>query len=258
MQDADYIDLQNGEREPLFFFMLNAYLCSRIDIEQESDEDEEVNVYIAHLLHSLVDGTFYTENAEVLADAPYDVFSKVEQSESDRHKLKVYRTNADHRLVAHGLFSGFGNHQGLYRKSTTPQESYLEQAQQYYGWAACFSERLPRHKGLAAALHKLARDFEVYQSVLSHMGTTYFGLMDRLSPGEVFHLEREAHEGAKPALREGALDRMLDAYSLWCSEPKAEHQLRFREACAQYQEYDEAFAGADLFSLQGTRPEDVN
>ena len=128
MQDADYIDLQNGEREPLFFFMLNAYLCSRLDIEQESDEDEEVNVYLAHLLHLLGDGTFYTQKAEVLADAPYDVFSQVEASESDRYKVKVHHTNADHRLVAHALFAGFGSHKGFYRKSTTPQECYLEQA----------------------------------------------------------------------------------------------------------------------------------
>lgn len=254
MQDADYIDLQNGEREPLFFFMLNAYLCSRLDIEQESDEDEEVNVYIAHLLHSLVDGSFYTENTDVLADAPLDVFSKVEQSESNRHKLKVYRTNADHRLVAHGLFNGFGSHQSLYRKRTTAQESYLEQAQQYYGWAACFSERLPRAQGLASALHKLSRDFEIYQSVLSHMGATYFGLMSRFSPGEIFHLEREAHEAAKPAMRERALDQLLDAYGRWRREPNAEHRQRFCDACAEYREYDETFAESDL----QFRPEDVN
>ncbi len=239
--------------------MLNAYLCSRLDTDQESDEDGEVNVYIAHLLHSLVDGTFYTQNAEVLADAPYDVFSQVEASESDRHKLKVYRTNADHRLVAHGLFAGFGSHKGFYQKSTTPQESYLEQAQQYYGWAACFSERLPSHTGLASTLHKLARDFETYQSALSHMGTTYFGLMARLSPGEIFHLERDAHEAAKPALREEALNKMLDAYGQWCREPKAKYRQRFREACAQYRAYDEIFAqGNSPFSAGAFGLEDVN
>lgn len=252
MRDADYIDLQNGEREPIFFFMLNAYLCSRLDTDQESEEDEEVNVYMAHLLHSLVDGSFYTANAEVLADAPLDVFAKVEESESDRHKLKVYRTNADHRLVSFGLFEGFGGHQGFYRKTHTPQETYLEQAQQFYGWAACFSERLPRHKGLAGALHKLARDFEMYQSILSHMGSTYFGLMSRLSPGQVYHLERQAHEAAKPALREGALDRMLDAYSQWQCEPNAEHRQRFQEACARYQEFD------GTLSTGFFGPEDVN
>ncbi len=78
----------------------------------------------------MVDSSFYTENAEVLADAPCDVFAKVEESASDRDKLKIYRTNAAHRLYAHGLFAGFGGHQGRSRKHKTPRQSYLEQAQQ--------------------------------------------------------------------------------------------------------------------------------
>ncbi len=43
------------------------------------------------------------------------------------------------------------------------------------------------------------------------MSTTYFELMARLSPEDIFHLERDAHEAAKPALREEKLDQMLDA-----------------------------------------------
>lgn len=242
MQDTDYIDLKNGEREKIFFYMLNAYLCSRLDTECESNEDEEVNVYMAHLLHSLVDGSFYTDNAEVLANTPMDVYSKVEEG-SDRHKMKVYRTNADHRLVAFGLFAGLSGHQGLYRKAMTPPAAYLEQAQQYYGWAASFSQRLPgKYAGLSSALHKLARDFETYHSVLNHMGANYMGLMARLSPGELFHLQREAHDGAQPALREQALDQMLDAYGRWRREPNAEHRQSFREACARYQEMDADFS----------------
>ena len=100
-----------------------------------TEEDEEVNVYIANLLHSLVEGTFYTQNAEVLADAPYDVFSQVEASESDRHK-------------------------GFYRKNTTPQECYLEQAQQYYGWAACFPNDCRAAGDWRARCTSCARDFE--------------------------------------------------------------------------------------------------
>ena len=242
MQDTDYIDLKNGEREKMFFYMLNAYLCSRLDTECESDQDEEVNVYMAHLLHSLVDGSFYTENAGVLANTPLDVFSKVEDG-GNRHKIKVYRTNADHRLVAFGLFSGLAGHQGLYRKAMTHPEAYLEQAQQYYGWAASFSQRLPgKYAGLTSALHKLARDFETYHSVLNHMGANYMGLMARLSPGEVFHIERQAHEGALPAMRQQALDQMLDAYGRWRREPSAEHRKVFSAACARYQEMDPNFA----------------
>ena len=76
MRNVDYLDLANGEREKSFFFVLNAYLHSRIDRKCESVDDEEVNVYMAHLLHSLVDGRFYTDNHELLATTPTDVFTK--------------------------------------------------------------------------------------------------------------------------------------------------------------------------------------
>ena len=96
-------------------------------------------------MHSLVEGTFYTQNAEVLADAPYDVFSQVEASESDRHK-------------------------GFYRKNTTPQECYLEQVEQYYGWAACFPNDCRATGDWRARCTSCVRDFETYQSVHSQYG----------------------------------------------------------------------------------------
>ena len=110
MDTAHYVDLDNGEREPLFFFLLNAYLQSRIETDNESDGDEEVNVYVAGLLHSLVDGRFYCDNVDRLATSPVEVCQKAEESGSNRGKANVYRSNADHRFLAYGLFSGWAEH----------------------------------------------------------------------------------------------------------------------------------------------------
>ena len=100
-----YLDLGTEEREPLFFYLLNAYLQSRIDTDHESDGDEEVNVYLAGLLHSLVDGRFYADNVDHLASSPLDVCQKADECGTNRGKTDVYRTNADHRLMAFGLFA---------------------------------------------------------------------------------------------------------------------------------------------------------
>ncbi len=81
MQSTDwYVDLGNGEREPLLFFLLNAYLQSRIETHHESDGDEEVNVYVAGLLHSIVDGSFYADNHGLLAASPLDVAHIADQA----------------------------------------------------------------------------------------------------------------------------------------------------------------------------------
>lgn len=58
MDSPTYVDLNNGEQENMFFFLLNAYLTSRIETDCESDGDEEVNVYMAGLLHGVVDRKF--------------------------------------------------------------------------------------------------------------------------------------------------------------------------------------------------------
>jgi len=247
MRNVEYLDLANGEREKSFFFVLNAYLHSRIDRKRESVDDEEVNVYMAHLLHSLVDGRFYTDNQKLLATTPADVFTKGEECDSNRHKLNVYRANADHRFISFGLFSGFGSHRSRYGASQNTSAAYLEQAQQFYSWAAVFSSRLPRkYRGLSETLEKIADQFEIYLEILGHMGSKYFNLLQRLTTGEVFHLEREINDRAKPAICEVALDRMLDAYNCWQSHRNEKSRTQFVEARERYSALNPKFSIQNL------------
>lgn len=242
MQDVAYFDLKTHEQETLFFFMFNSFLCSRLDTDKSSDGDEEVNMYMAHLLLSLVDGRFYTEHTQVLGSTPAEVFAKAAREDTPRHKLEVYRANADHRLVCFGLFSGSGERQSLYRQTFANPAGYLEEAQQYYQWASLFGHRLPaRYQGLALALAKIAAHFETYCTVLTHLSATYLHLMPRLSSGELFHLEREAHQAAQPYIREETLNRLLDAYNQWQTKQTAENNQRFQDACAHYQQVNPAF-----------------
>ncbi len=241
MQDS-YLNIDTGERETVFFFMLNAYLLSRIDTEHESTEDEEVNVYMAGLLQSLVDGSFQAGHGEWLATTPTDVFSKVEEGDSNRHRLEVYRSNADYRMIAFGLFAGFGEQRTDRRSLNASGDAKLEEAQQYYGWAALFSSRMPeRYRGLSVTLEKLAENFDTYVDVLSYMGANYMNFIERFSAGEMFHLEHEAHEAAVPKIREQVLDHMLDAYNQWKAEPTPSNRKSLTEASAQYVQLDPKF-----------------
>lgn len=247
MRDVNYFDLANGERETSFFFVLNAYRHSKIDRKLESVDDEEVNVYMAHLLHSLVDGRFYIDNRELLAATPADVFEKGEEIDSNHHKLKVYRANADHRFISFGLFSGFGGHRSRYSAHQRTNETCLEQAQQFYSWAALFCSRLPRkYRGLSTTLAKIADQFEIYLDILAHMGSKYFNLLRQITAGELFHLEREINEQAQPAICEVALDRILDAYNCWQSERSKESRAQFVDARQRYGALNPHFSTSHL------------
>jgi hypothetical protein len=248
MQDATYLNIDTGDRETVFFFMLNAYLLSRIDTEHESSEDEEVNVYMAGLLQSLVDGSFHAGHGEWLGTTPTDVFSKVEEGDTNRHRLEVYRSNADYRMIAFGLFSRFGDCHSDRRSLTASGDANLEEAQQYYGWASVFSSRMPeRYHGLSVTLEKLAENFDTYVDVLSYMGANYMNFIKRFSAGQMYHLGREAHEAAVPRIHEHILDHMLDAYNQWKAEPTMDNRRLLTAASTQYMQVDPEF-NPDVFT----------
>ena len=243
MQSAMYLDLASKEREQMFFFLLNAFLCSRLDTENETEEDENVNVYITQLLYTLFDGSFFSHRSEMLATTPSDVHAKVEEEDTDRHKLRVYRANADYRLVAFGIFAGFGQRRSRARRQLHAQSSHLEEAQQYYGWAALYGNRLPKkYRGLSQTLATIAVQFAHYLEVLRHLSTRYFNFCRRLSPGELFHLEREAHQQALPYIEDEVLNRMLDAYNQWRHDPNEDNRSRFQLASSDYMEFNPNFA----------------
>ena len=242
MQTAMYLDLASKEREQMFFFLLNAFLCSRLDTENETEEDENVNVYIPQLLYSLFDGSFFGHRSQMLATTPSDVYAKVEEEDTDRHKLRVYRANADYRLVAFGIFAGFGERRSRASRQLTSESSHLEEAQQYYGWAALYGNRLPKkYRGLSQTLATIAAQFAHYLEVLRHLSSRYFNLCRRLSPGELFHLEHEAHQQALPYIEDEALNQMLDAYNQWRQEPNEGNRSQLQLASSTYREFNPKF-----------------
>ena len=171
-----------------------------------------------------MDGRFYADNVDRLATSALDVCQKAEESGTDRGKTNVYRTNADHRLMAFGLFSGFGDHVSLYRRRTTPDEAYIDEARQFYSWAGAYHE------------------------VLGHMAAHHMDLMERLSPGQTWHLEHEAHEAALPQIEAQALDHMLDAYNRWRVEPNETTRKQVLEASTPYTELKSGFDPKDLMN----------
>ena len=59
MNPRHYIDLKESSRtiQPTYYFMINCLLYSRMETGLVSNQDfydEDVNVYLAHLLHSFI------------------------------------------------------------------------------------------------------------------------------------------------------------------------------------------------------------
>ena len=221
------------EHEQSLFFMLNSLLKSRIDIGDETTDDEDVNVYLASLLHSLVDKV--PAQSEV---STYDTdVARMAEGRDLRSRFQVYRANADHALVAVAVFDG------PWFDRRTPDRAALEARGKCYYTAAASIEQKLRFGSSAVSdvLSKLSERFDLYVRILGRVRSSYLNLSARMSAGEAFHLERHAQEGARPALIKYGRDQFLDAYGDWMATASATVKRRVNRIGESLAELDPEF-----------------
>lgn len=247
MDHSSYFDLNRpGEgRESTAYFVLDALLKSRIECGFESNTtryDEDVNIYLVHLLSSLVTAPGL---GALTADRDIDVFEKVRESSDPRFKCEVYRTNADHLLVSTGIFGEnlYVERNGRRRFEDVAQER-IGRGKAYYRYAAAFHERTGSASPVVAGvLSGLAQDFERYVDVLFHMRGEYFHLYGRLRDDQMAELAREASSATAAAAGDlvALRDEFLDAYWLWHHNPDPETRNALVEAARRLRAADPKF-----------------
>jgi len=109
MNPRNYVDLKESSRnlQPTYYFMINCLLYSRMETGLVSNQDfydEDVNVYLAHLLHSFINPDYVEQSKKYLSKYDADVFRRLSNSTDARLKYSIYKTNADFLLVSIGIF----------------------------------------------------------------------------------------------------------------------------------------------------------
>src|SRR2546430_15983052 len=104
-----YVDIKDSSRnvKPSYYFMMNCILYSRIETGLESNGggyDEDVNVYLAHLLQSFGDPAYVDNSRKYLSKYDAEVFQRLATCSDARLKYMIYKTNADFLLVSVGIF----------------------------------------------------------------------------------------------------------------------------------------------------------
>jgi hypothetical protein len=208
-----------------YFFMLNCLLHSRIHTGIESNTDvydEDVNVYLAHLLNSQIDPANIERAGRYIAASDDELFRLAESALSDRERYLIYKTNADYLLLSIAVFDTVDRgHTHLPAVLHTPRQVFIARAATYYAQAASYACKLHRSpNGVARVLQKLSDGFENYVRILAYMRGQYLGLLTRYSPGELFHLDRQIDEIRRGETIEQIRNEFLEAYSAWM-KPKA-------------------------------------
>jgi len=236
----------NREVEPTFFFMLICLLYSRLEKGFPSNQDfydEDVNVYLANLLCSFMKPEYHRRARAYLS--PYDstLFEKIEHSTDARLKYTIYKTNADFLLISIGIFDNAEGRRPdtaqLFRNS---EEASMGRGKAYYHFAYTYSQSMFRKStGITEILEKLSNGFERYVEILSHMRGEYFNILDRLSKGEVYHLERSI-DPARASRELGTLqDEFLDVYSEYLRTKDQSLRPKVEQIAARIRELDDSF-----------------
>jgi hypothetical protein len=216
MKSFPYQILGTDEREDSLFFMLDSLLRSRIETGEETIDDEDVNIYLAGLLHSFLDQSFYRKYGDAITRCNIEIYDLAEIPDDPAVRFRVYKGNADHALMTSGVFDG-----------EKDPEGEAERGKRFYGIASTCHTRICRKKtGVATVLEKLSERFDTYRMILVHMRSEYLNLMKRFTKGEMFHLERDVHAGAMIGFVLDVRDHFLDAYSDWMKTGSEAHRDR--------------------------------
>jgi hypothetical protein len=229
-----------------YFFMLNCLLHSRVHTGLESNSefyDEDVNVYLAHLLNSYIDPTKTAGTAQYIAADDATIHRMIADAPDDRHRYSIYKANADFLLVAVTVFDVFDErHYNRPPAFHIPRESRIGRAAFYYELAASYAARLGSGPAsLAPTLHKISEGIETYTRILAYLRGHYLDLIRRYSVGELFHLERSIQEIERGEMIEQMRNEFLDTYHAWLKTGVSDLKEKLSEQARMLREVDPSF-----------------
>jgi hypothetical protein len=223
-----FIDLKSGAVQETGFFFLKHILKARADLHFESGRhelDQEVNVYISGLLNSLAGATSFIRPKEYVSAFDADIRQYLEEHPGLRNEYIVYRDNADFGLLAHGVFLGY-EHPGSYQHLVMPGGAdQRDRIAQYYNLAASALSHLQgTHVALVAVFAALAEGMTEILPIMRRAAGYYFDLLERISGGSIYHLEREIDKMNSNKRYSEKLDDFLKAYSEYKAAPTEERK----------------------------------
>jgi hypothetical protein len=204
------------------FFFLEHILKARAELHLESganDLDQELNVYIAGLLESLVRSDALVKLRPYVSPFDADVRQWLLQHPGLRNAYTVYRDNADTGLLFSGLFSGF-DHEGSYHRVVMHEQDEQGRIALYYELAASALAHLQGNNvSLVEVFEALAEHLEEMLRIVKYAANAYFDLAERLTDGSFYHLERELDALEAEKKYKEKLDEFLKCYAAYRETP---------------------------------------
>ncbi len=239
-----YFDITKQERDSAIRYLLGAIIKCRGEEGMPSNMytfDEDVNVYLAHLLFAISLPEYHEMANPYLSKESSDILKWVNDTEDHTIRYFIFKVNADHLLVHSTIFDDLANRsrQKFFKVS---KNHYRELAKLYYDQAAVYHKRIYRKKtGVGDVLEKLSHYFEVYQDLLKHVRLEYFNFVYSFRDQVFRYFTRELKAYERELERKKKLDEFLDLYSQWLETKAPELEIKILAVANALEKLDPDF-----------------
>ncbi len=239
-----YFDVDKNERDSAIRFLLSAILRSRLDMRLDrviNEFDEDVNVYLAHLLFAIAMPEYHELAEPYLSTESNEVLRWVRATEDRTIRYFIFKVNADHILVHLSVFDDMANRprRKIFHRS---ERHFVELGRLYYEQACNYHERIYRKKtGVGDVLHKLARHFDVYYELLRTVRRDYFHFVTRFRDQAFDRFMEELGKYEQEATKRSRLDHFLDLYSMWLKTKSPQLRPEVDRALSEIRKYEPHF-----------------
>ena len=211
-----YFDIPKQERESAISFLLRALLKSRTACRlpsNQSEFDEDVNIYLAHLLFASSLPDYQTAVERYLSTNVSDMAELVEKNEDRIVRYFIYKVNADHLMVRLGIFQDLDQSGRPFGKT---QKQFASMAQNYYQQAATYNRQIYRRStAVGTVLEKLANGFGRYQTVLHFARKEFFHFSNQFQDESFQKFCEDIKHYEKEEMLHSTIDQFLDIYAEW-------------------------------------------
>ncbi len=246
---SEWINLNNKESSKTSYFFLEHICKARIDLHIDSGRhgcDQEINVYLAGLLTSLIASTAFIQQKPYISVFDHDIRNYLDTHPGLRNEFVVYRDNADYGLVSAGLFSG-DNHRGSYHHIVIADQADLGKIALYYSMAASALTQLQgTHHSLVCVLDSMSKYLDEIYQILRYAAVTYFDMVEKVSDVSLYHLEMELAEEGKKILYREKVDEYLKLYSEYKTAPTEQLKIEINNVTRELENMNDQFNGEYL------------
>ena len=268
--DTEFYAFEHSHRQwelkSTLLFMMTSVLKSRTETGFESNSagyDEDVNVYLAGLLAAYLDPAYTQWSSPLISPFDTDVATMV-RSADERRRYWIYKANADHLMLMLGIFEPEAPGSPLPPPgppSAPPPPAppppatvsvpglppgrsriYVGRGETYYELAASYARGLSRRPTAAIeVLEKLAGGFAGYVTILNHLRSHYFNLIERMHRRDMDAIQQAIDDQAAANDFKAKVDQLLDLYSAWRESRDPALITAMRQAVAAIRQIDPGF-----------------